>query len=707
VTSDPPLELCQAFRLRDLEASSRVIFGPHETNLGEERRFSQRHVAYYRRRAAGGAGVVVTEEAAVDSSDWPYERSPLASLCEPGWRRIARAVHSEGALAIAALGHSGGQGSSAYSQAALLAPSRVPEVVSREIPKAMELRDIESIVNSFARSASSAMAAGMDGVEINSGQHSLVRQFLSGLTNHRDDAYGSNRLLFLEEILQAIRSETPNAVLGLRLCIDELAPWAGITTETAIQLILELAGSVDYITLVRGSIYSVWATRPDSHVEPGFNLPGARRIKEALIDHNVPMVLIAQGSIVDPEQAESAIVDGVVDAVEMTRAQIAEPDLVNLLRMHGLRARYRPCILCNQNCQVRDPRNPIVSCISNPEAGYEGTIEAASIANPPVLGSRATGYSNDYGERKYIPTERWGHIEQLQGLQRTRSKTFRSLPPVLVIGGGPAGLECARSVAKRGYHVQLYEKSQQLGGVLRLISNADGKERFSLLADWLENECLDAGVEVVLGVEATPQHLTDSYSAVFICTGSRPGRLTFHTSATAKVIDPVAALANLDEIGVEKGSSLVAWDPLGGYLVLPLVETLAKRGYKLTVVTPDLIVGTQLSRTGDLTPLQSRLYRLDVSLLKHHTIREVSDREVVVEDIFTNKRITISASGVIDGAPRLPENTLWDLTGRRHDRIGDALAPRSVAEAIYEGRRKALELPLSINTTGSTVSSGR
>src|SRR5689334_4842485 len=109
-------------------ARNRVVFGPHETNLARRRALSDRHVAYYRRRAAGGAGVIVVEEAAVHESDWPYERSPLAADAGPGWRAIAEACQADGALVLAAVGHSGGQGSSAYSQAPLWAPSRVPEV---------------------------------------------------------------------------------------------------------------------------------------------------------------------------------------------------------------------------------------------------------------------------------------------------------------------------------------------------------------------------------------------------------------------------------------------------------------------------------------------------------------------------------------------------------------------------------------------------
>ena len=139
-------------------APSRVMFGPHETNLARRRAFSDRHVAYYRRRATGGAGIVVTETASVHPSDWPYERAPLAADSAAGWASIAPACHAEGALVLASIGHAGGQGSSAYSQHPLLAPSRVPEVNTREVPKAMETADIEAVVAGFGDAARQAVS---------------------------------------------------------------------------------------------------------------------------------------------------------------------------------------------------------------------------------------------------------------------------------------------------------------------------------------------------------------------------------------------------------------------------------------------------------------------------------------------------------------------------------------------------------------------
>ena len=275
-----PLALGQTGQAR---APSRVMFGPHETNLGQRRAISARHVAYYERRAAGGCGVIVTEIASVHPSDWPYERAPLAADCGPGWSQTVAACAPHGAVVLAGLGHAGMQGSSAFSQSALWAPSRVPDAGSRELPMEMAKTEIDAVVDGFAAAAALAGRSGLDGVEINAGQYSLLRQFQSGLTNQRTDAYGQNRLLLTERVLRSVRTALGgDRVLGLRLCCDELAPWAGVTPELAAETAARLAGQVDYLVVVRGSIYSVPAIRPDLHTEPGFGIELCRQIRAAV-----------------------------------------------------------------------------------------------------------------------------------------------------------------------------------------------------------------------------------------------------------------------------------------------------------------------------------------------------------------------------------------------------------------------------------------
>ena len=160
------MKLLEPIDLGPRTAPNRVLFGPHVTNLGDDdRRLTDRHVAYYERRARGGCGTIVVEGASVHDSDWPYERAPLASRCADGWAAIAAACRPHGALVLASLDHAGGQGSSAYSQAPLFAPSRVPEVATRETPKWMEAEDIDAVIAGFATAAGAAIDAGCDGVE--------------------------------------------------------------------------------------------------------------------------------------------------------------------------------------------------------------------------------------------------------------------------------------------------------------------------------------------------------------------------------------------------------------------------------------------------------------------------------------------------------------------------------------------------------------
>jgi mycofactocin system FadH/OYE family oxidoreductase 1 len=631
-------------------ARNRVLFGPHETNLGRARGISERHVAYYRRRAEGGAGVVVVEEASVHPSDWPYERCPLAAECGKGWTAVATALHEAGALALAALGHAGGQGTSTYSQLPLWGPSPVPEVPGREVPKTMEEEDIAAVVSGFASATRLAVSSGLDGVEINAGQQSLLRTFLSGLTNRRDDGYGQDRLRFVREVLSAVREAAGGRIVGLRLCTDELFPYGGIEPDEGATIAAELAVLIDYLVVVRGSIYSLSATRPDGHVEPGFNRELSTRVRAA-VDGRAPVVL--QGSVVDLEMAAAAIADGVCDAVEMTRAQIADPDLV-AKALGGEADRVRPCTLCNQNCRVRDPRNPTVSCIGEPATGHE-------TEDPPIAGQAV------------VPRK------------------------VLVVGGGPAGLECARVAAARGHDVRVLERAGRLGGALRAAARGPGRERLGLLACWLEAECRRLGVALELGNEATPADV-EGADAVVLATGSRPAELPFSVDDDARVVTALTILGgngDPDGDGVS-GGAVAVWDPIGGPIGVAVAELLARESPVLErpvlVLTQDLIVGQQLSRSGDLAPANTRLHQAGVQLVKRSRVRRLGARAVELEDVLSGRAWTIEAVALVDCGHRLPEDSLWHATGERFPRAGDAVAPRTAYEAVLEGRRAALAL---------------
>ncbi len=621
------MRLLTSLGLGPRTAPNRVLFGPHVTNLGDDdRRYTARHVAYYERRARGGCGTIIVEGASVHESDWPYERAPLASRAGEGWAAIVAACGRHGALVVASLDHAGGQGSSAYNQAPLWAPSRVPEVATREVPKWMEADDIAAVVAGFAGAARTAHEAGCDGVEINAGQHSLVRQFLSGLTNHRDDEWGADRLRLAREVIGAVRASVgPARTVGLRLSCDELAPWAGITPEMAPGVAAALvAEGVDYVVVVRGAIYSAEQTRPDFHQPPGVNADLAAAVAAAV---DVPVIL--QGSVVEVGQAEWALGERRCAGVEMTRAQIADPDLVAKLRA-GRPERIRPCTRCNQTCQVRDVRNPIVTCIGEPTSGRE--------TEDP-----------DW----YAPAA------------RQRSAT--------IVGGGPAGLEAARVAAIRGHTVTLIERADRLGGLAAVAGPNEP------LVGWLAAEVARLGVDVQLATT----HVPPGADAVVQCTGSVPGWRDYEVADGADVLD--VADVRRGAVALPADGVVVVFDPIGGPIGVALAEELGERA---VLVTQDQIAGNELSRTGDLAPANARLARAGVQVERRTLLRVVRAGEVEVEDRFSGARRVIPCGAVVDCGYRLPDEPLPGATAQ----AGDCVAPRTVHEAILDGRRAALSL---------------
>jgi 2,4-dienoyl-CoA reductase-like NADH-dependent reductase (Old Yellow Enzyme family)/thioredoxin reductase len=639
--------LLQPFRLGTLELPNRIVMAPHTTAFTSDAAANlptDRHVAYYRERARGGVGLIITEGLHVHSTSF-QAREIDASRDDaiPRLAEIVAAVHDEGARLIGQIMHTGGHGGNL--QTGWLAPSAIPWSTGAQIPHELVPHEIAEIAHAFAATARRLELAGFDGVEVHVGHGHLLHQFLSPAANHRLDAYGGDaegRARAVGETLKGVAEAlSPDKVLGIRVSADDFLP-GGLSLDDSLDIIDDLLGTapIDYVH-VSHSMYLEGYTLATQIADMSFP-PGAFRQFPAAFKHRFPeTAVIAICRLDDPGVAISMIEEGAADLIAMARQFITDPAFVAKLSSGELEG-IRSCIHCNQGCVGRLEAGSPITCVVNPEVGYEAVFR--SLSSPPR-------------------PER-----------------------VLVVGGGPAGLQCAVAARARGHAVRLVDAGDALGGQVRHAAALSGREEFALLVDELADAAARSGVEVELGRRIEADEIDEeAWTAVAIATGSRTEPVEI--PGAARVWTVVEALSALDHLGAH----VLIWDREGSWAAAGLAEHLARAGKHVSIVSPAPAIAWGVSVYSKLA-LLPRLAELGVDFCTLESPVRLEDGAVVLAHTITGRerRLEGVSSIVAAGGLSAEDSLFRELAERGYPGevylLGDAFAPRSALEAVFDGK---------------------
>lgn len=643
--------LFSPIQLGPVKVPNRVVFSAHLTNYAQNGLPSEKLKAYYLERAKGGAGLIIIEEQSVHTSDFAYEKliHAFSPKVVPLYRALTSEVQLAGAKIFCQLNHNGLQGFSFFNDDPLLGPSPVGDGLFREVPATMNVKELEAVIDGYALVARHAREGGFDGVELQASHSSVLRQFMSPYTNKRNDHFGGsleNRLRLTHRVIAAVRDALgPSLALGIRLCTDELVD-GGLKIEEVVEIARNLADSVDFINTSIGTTGRLYMVEGPMSVPSGYQSGHTSQIRQAV---DVPVIGV--GRINDPVMAERLLVDGVADMVGVVRAQIADPQWA-LKSLRGEAAEIRKCIACNQYCIGLMGLNRPLSCIQNPANGEEARFSA------------------------------FGSHEKTGVSKR-----------VLVAGGGPAGMEAAITAAKQGHQVVLFEAEAQLGGNVNQIVKVPSRLEYGDLIRNKVAELEKYEVEVRLETRLTQEMALEiNPDALIVATGqkeTRPGHIPGMEGP--KVKTPLEILSNPRP----KPCHVLISDDIGFHQSTSLAEYLAEGGCRITLVTSAFYAGQELGITLDLELWHMRMAPYEVSLMPGHILLDASGDPQLL-DIYANQTRTLEGVDLIVPVNHgRPENSLYQALKDKIPyvvRVGDALAPKDVGEAILDGFRAASQM---------------
>jgi 2,4-dienoyl-CoA reductase-like NADH-dependent reductase (Old Yellow Enzyme family) len=657
--------LLSEVRLGPAVLRNRVVSTAHQTGLVHDHLPTDDLVAYHEARARGGVGAVFVEATATHVTGLLTAHTIGGYL--PGivgaYERLGAAVHGHGARLFVQLLHGGREQIADPPLPPAIGPSAVPTARFHAEPRALTQAEIDDIVAGYATCARLARDGGVDGIEVSMAHGYLAAQFFAPATNTRDDAYNGGleaRLRFARELLTAVRDAAGDGVaVGVRLAADEITP-DGFGPEACAEIAAALcAGSeiefvsaaLGYSGTYRGSTYIV-----PPPPEPREVIAGPVAPMRAAIP-GVP--LIGTSRIADLDAAERLVGDGAVDLVGMTRAMIADPDLLAKAAADATEE-VIPCIGCNQGCIGHYHAGLPIACVVNPRTGRE-----RSIPRPSPAGASARRQ-------------------------------------VLVAGGGPAGVAAALEAAATGHAVVLAERGAALGGQFRVAGFAPAhRETWERYSRWIAHRLQADGVDVRLSTEVGAGD-AEGFDAVVLATGAVPYRPPLPSAMPCAVVDAPDAILDPSALS---GPVLVA-DWGGGWAGLDAAETLAESGPEVTYACAGAAIGEGVHQYQRNLYL-ARLDRLPVRLV-HHTEVVSLGGAVVLRHVFSGRTEPLPGGlgTLVLAQGRVPDDGLWPAleASGKCVRAGDVLGPRSAEEAVLEGTLAARRVA---EVAGAAVAAGR
>lgn len=647
-------------KLRGRTLRNRIVFGAHTANMAVEGLPTERHVAYYAERAIGGAGMIVVEPMPVHQAAVLTRGNfrPCDDSVIPHFRKVAEAIRSNGAVAIQQLYHVGQHSDSDNSFHAGWSPSGLPSYHDSDGSHRMSEAEIEETIDGFVQAARRCREAGFDGVEVWAAYHSMLDQFWTPWSNRRDDRWGGsleNRTRMSREVMSRIR----------RVCGDDFIIGLAINDEPDVEVALSreaLAEIIerhdrdelmDYVTCGSGSYFDFHKIMPTFLYPEKLGADLASTIRST-VRH---ALVTAESHIRTPENAESVLSEGRADLVSIVRGQIADPHLANKAAA-GRPQDIRGCLSCNQMCWGRRSRDYWISCVVNPSAGREW----------------------EWGGDRFTPAERPGRV--------------------LVVGGGPAGLEAARVAAERGHHVTLAEASDRLGGQFRLAGMQPRRAQILDLIEWYERQLSRLQVDIRYGHYMEAEDVErEGADHIVVATGSLPPESPFQRALPQFDAIPGGGVALSAEAVMARearpGKRVLLLDDGGNWKGCGTAWRLAEDGHEVTLVTPDALVGKELQRMAADMPLRRALVRLGVRFITESAILHWDGKSARIASLLDGQEQQVEADSLVFAATGFAADDLCVELERRgvaFKAIGDCTAARQAAYAIHDGRRVALAL---------------